>query len=92
MYLTRQHAFCQLPSLLPNAFEMNERGGFRMEILDKESVQRLASVTQGPCVSLYMPTTRTTPDARQDQIRMKNLSREAAQTLVGQGVAPAASL
>ena len=62
-----------------------------MEILDKESVQRLASVTQGPCVSLYMPTTRTTPDARQDQIRMKNLSREAAQTLVGQGVAPAAA-
>ena len=59
-----------------------------MEILDKESVQRLASVTQGPCVSLYMPTARTSPDARQGQIRMKNLTRQAAQVLAGYGLAP----
>jgi len=57
-----------------------------MEILDKESVQRLASVTQGPCVSLYMPTARTTPDARQGQIRMKNLARQAAQALSEHGL------
>lgn len=57
-----------------------------MEILDKESVQRLASVTQGPCVSLYMPTARTSPDARQGQIRMKNLTRQAAQALAGHGL------
>jgi hypothetical protein len=60
-----------------------------MEILDKESVQRLASVTQGPCVSLYMPTARTSPDARQGQIRMKNLARQAAQALAEHGLAPA---
>jgi hypothetical protein len=60
-----------------------------MEILDKESVQRLASVTQGPCVSLYMPTARTSPDARQGQIRMKNLARKAAQALAEHGLSPA---
>ncbi len=57
-----------------------------MEILDKESVERLSSVTQGPCISLYMPTARTSPDARQGQIRMKNLSRQAAQALVEHGL------
>ncbi len=59
-----------------------------MEILDKGSVERLASVKEGPCVSLYMPTARTSPDARQDQIRMKNLARRANQDLVDQGTSP----
>lgn len=59
-----------------------------METLDKESVERLASVTQGPCISLYMPTNRTSPDARQGQIRMKNLVRQASQSLAEQGLAP----
>lgn len=62
-----------------------------METLDKESVQRLASVTQGPCVSLYMPTARNTPDARQGQIRMKNLVRQAEQALVEHGLSPGAA-
>ena len=62
-----------------------------MEILDNESVQRLASVTQGPCVSLYMPTVRTTPDARQDQIRLKNLARQALQGLGEHGLSPEAA-
>ena len=62
-----------------------------METLDKETIQKLASVTQGPCVSLYMPTPRNTPDARQYQIRVKNLARRAASALAEQGVSPAAS-
>lgn len=62
-----------------------------MEILDKESVQKLASFTQGPCVSLYMPTVRTTPDARQDQIRLKNLARQALQGLNEHGLSPEAA-
>jgi hypothetical protein len=64
---------------------------FPMETLDKESVERLASVAQGPCVSLYMPTNRTSPDARQGQIRMKNLARQAAQSLAEHGLAPASA-
>jgi Bacterial archaeo-eukaryotic release factor family 7 len=41
------------------------------------------------CVSLYMPTHRSLPEARQDPIRLKNLLREAERTMESGGVGAA---
>jgi hypothetical protein len=39
-----------------------------------------------PCVSIYMPTYRTSPEAKQNPIRFKNLLKEAEDRLIGSGL------
>ena len=53
-----------------------------MEILTRESIQELLSVSQAPCLSLYMPTHRSHPDNLQDIIRFRNLVKQMEESLI----------
>lgn len=57
-----------------------------MDLLRREDLQELASVKNGPCASIYMPTHRMGAETRQDPIRLKNLLKEAEQQLELAGV------
>jgi peptide subunit release factor 1 (eRF1) len=47
-----------------------------VKFLTKELIGELASVTEVPCISLYMPTHRSHPENAQDIIRYKNLYKK----------------
>ncbi len=49
--------------------------------LDEASLRELMQYTQGPCISLYMPTHRHHPENQQDAIRFRNLLKEAGRSL-----------
>jgi hypothetical protein len=49
--------------------------------LTTESMARLASVHQPPCLSLYQPTHRCHPENQQDPIRFRNLVRDLETSL-----------
>ena len=51
-------------------------------LLTRESVAELASVDQGPCLSLYQPTHRHHPENQQDPIRFRNLVKELEASLL----------
>ncbi len=57
-----------------------------MEALTRKNVQELISEQASWCVSLYLPTHRSLPEARQDPIRFKNLLREAETGLEARGL------
>ena len=48
-------------------------------------VERLLDSRDGPCVSIYLPTTPITPDADVDRIELKNLGAAAAEQLEAAG-------
>jgi len=50
-------------------------------LLTIDSLAELASVRQGPCLSLYQPTHRHRPDNQQDPIRFRNLVKEMETSL-----------
>ncbi len=52
-----------------------------MALLTRDELKGLATRTDHPCVSVYMPTHRGGPDVRQDPIRWKNLLRSARDEL-----------
>jgi len=41
-------------------------------------LKQLLATQDGPCVSIYMPTHRSGQEVRQDEVRLKNLLREAS--------------
>jgi hypothetical protein len=45
-------------------------------------IRLLQSVTQSPCVTITLPTHRTSPDNLQDRIRLKNLVVQASERLI----------
>lgn len=45
-------------------------------------IRLLQSVTQSPCVTITLPTHRTSPDNMQDRIRLKNLVVQASERLI----------
>jgi hypothetical protein len=47
----------------------------------RAELQQLAEHTEGPCVSIYMPTHPVGPQIRQDSIRFKNLLKQAEERL-----------
>jgi hypothetical protein len=51
-------------------------------LLTRELIQELISVTELPCISLYMFTHRSHPENIQDTIRFKNLVRQANESLL----------
>jgi hypothetical protein len=53
-----------------------------MENLTKELIQELLALSQGPCLSLYMPTGRTHPENMKNPIRFKNLVSEMEESLL----------
>jgi hypothetical protein len=57
-----------------------------MQIFIKNELKALAAVTQGPCVSIYMPTHRIPMEIQQDRLRLKNLLREAEDNLKARGL------
>jgi Bacterial archaeo-eukaryotic release factor family 3 len=61
------------------------------DLLQREHVQELIGRAGGPCVSVYLPTHRMTPDSGQDPIRLRNLLDQAEQRLVAQGSRPPAA-
>ena len=52
-----------------------------MNVLRKNDLKRLMDKYEGPCVSIFMPTHRGRAESQQDQIRFKNLFREAEKGL-----------
>ena len=59
-----------------------------MDILRKDNIEKLMGSYGGPCVSVFMPTHRGVAESQQDQIRFKNLLREAEESLLQSGLRP----
>src|ERR1044071_8016982 len=61
-----------------------------MKLLSKDELKNLMEYEKGPCLSIYMPGHRGAgpPEIRQDQIRLKNLIREARERLLANGDRP----
>jgi len=57
-----------------------------MDLLSKEELKRLIQKKDTPCISIYMPTYPTSPGAKQNPIRFKNLIREAEERLKMSGL------
>ena len=53
-----------------------------LNVLHKKDIKKLIAKYKGPCVSIFMPTHRGGAESQQDQVRFKNLFREAEQTLL----------
>jgi hypothetical protein len=59
-----------------------------METLSKDDLKALVKKRKDLCISLYMPTHRSGVETQQNQIRFKNLLREAEERLVASGMKP----
>jgi hypothetical protein len=57
-----------------------------METLSKDDLQALVQKRKDLCISIYMPTHRSGVETQQNQIRFKNLLREAEERLVTCGM------
>jgi hypothetical protein len=55
-------------------------------IIDLTEIDQLVNPPSTPCVSVYMPTHRVTPDITQDRLRLKNLLTDAEERLIGLGL------
>ena len=58
-----------------------------MELLTRELIKELLSMSSAPCLSLYMPTHRSHPENLQDIIRFKNLVNQLEKSLSEQSSA-----
>lgn len=54
------------------------------EIMDRSDLRLLQGIRQNPCLTITLPTHRTSPDNKQDPIRVKNLVTEATNRLRGE--------
>ena len=52
-----------------------------MDLLSKVQLTFLSEYRDDVCISLYMPSYRASPEKRQNQVRFKNLVREARDEL-----------
>jgi len=57
-----------------------------MDLLSKVQLTFLSECRDEVCISLYMPSYRTNPEKRQNQVRFKNLVRKAEDELVKKGL------
>ncbi len=57
-----------------------------METLSKDDLKALVQKRKDLCISIYMPTHRSGVESQQNQIRFKNLIREAEERLVASGM------
>ena len=57
-----------------------------MRIFTREELRILGESSQAPCVSIYMPTHRVSTENQQDRTRLKNLIRQAADSLQAFGL------
>ncbi len=54
-------------------------------LLDRETLTKLLSKRDGPCLSVYQPTHRSFPERQQDPIRFKHLVKQLEESLKQQG-------
>ncbi len=59
-----------------------------MDLISKAQLTYLSEYRDGACVSLYMPAFRANPEKRQNQVRFKNLVRQAEDELARRGLRP----
>ena len=59
-----------------------------MTPLNRETLTAIAGHSNWPSITFYLPTHRTFPEKEQDRIRLKNLLRDACDTLVAAGLRP----
>jgi hypothetical protein len=57
-----------------------------MDILTKNELQKLIEKRGSSCISIYMPTYRTSPGVKQNPIRYKNLLKQMEQRLIAVGM------
>jgi len=57
-----------------------------MKSLSKDELKTLMNKQKAPCISLFMPTYRTGAELQQNQIRLRNLLREAEEKLLDSGL------
>jgi len=60
-----------------------------MKSISKDDLKSLINKQKGPCISLFMPTRRAGAEIQQNQIRLRNLLREAEEKLLASGLRPA---
>jgi hypothetical protein len=60
-----------------------------MKIFTREELRTLTASAQGPFVSIYLPTHRVATENQQDRTRLKNLIRQAQESLQTYGLRPA---
>lgn len=56
-----------------------------MKSISKEELKALMSTQNSPCISLFMPTYRAGAEIQQNQIRFRNLLRQAEEELLAMG-------
>ena len=56
-----------------------------MKSLSKDELKTLMSKQKGPCISMFMPAYRAGAEIQQNQIRFRNLLREAEEKLIAAG-------
>jgi hypothetical protein len=59
-----------------------------MNALSREELKVLLAKHQGLCISIFMPTFRTGAESQQNQIRFRNLLRNAEEKLLAGGLRP----
>lgn len=59
-----------------------------METLSKDDLKALVTKRKDLCISIYMPTHRSGAETQQNQIRFKNLIRDAEERLIASGMKP----
>ncbi len=57
-----------------------------MDIFSTSDLRRLNATSQGPCISMFLPTHAAGRDGQQDALRLKNLAAAAERELVRMGV------
>ncbi|MFZ5447149.1 MAG: hypothetical protein ACOZFS_00725 [Thermodesulfobacteriota bacterium] len=57
-----------------------------MKIFTRDELRTLTESPLGPCVSIYMPTHRVPTENQQDRTRLKNLIRQAQESLQAYGL------
>jgi len=57
-----------------------------MKSISKDELKTLLNKQKAPCISLFMPTYRTGAEIQQNQIRFRNLLREAEEKLLASGL------
>jgi len=60
-----------------------------MRIFTRDELRTLTAAPQAPCLSIYMPTHRLPTENQQDRTRLKNLIRQAQESLQAYGLRPA---
>jgi len=59
-----------------------------MKIFTRDELRTLTASAQAPCVSIYLPTHRVPTENQQDRTRLKNLIRQAQESLQAYGLRP----